>query len=115
MVGAAVPSCVMSEKDVVVCGRHGTTPVTFTCRHLAAGVACGYHASAESASDPWPDAWCDACEERLVAAGDWTTDVVAQANLKILCTHCYDESRAANRVPPLARGARAVLSEDEQQ
>jgi hypothetical protein len=25
----------MSEKENVICGRHGETPATFVCRHLA--------------------------------------------------------------------------------
>lgn len=100
--------------DTVICGRHGQTRATFMCRHLAAGVACGYHAAAENPDDRWPDAWCDRCDEQLDDDGEWTEDAMAFADIKVLCTHCYDAARERNRdVPELLRGAGARLDDDE--
>lgn len=91
----------MSEPDLIDCDTHGGTPTTFVCRHLSDGVACGFWTSVEDPEDPWPDAWCDLCEEAVNNAGGWTDE--ALADIKMLCTRCYEESRALNRdVPHLA-------------
>lgn len=105
----------MSDSKLVTCGAHGETPSTFACRHLARGVACGYHASVEDPADKWPDAWCDRCDEAFRAAGDeWNDESERVADVKLMCTHCYEAARTRNRQPPpLARGARARLSADE--
>ncbi len=104
----------MSESERVVCGKHGSTPITYACRHLAAGVATGFHFDDGDRSDRWPDAWCDLCEEQRVAVGGWTDDLTL-AMIKILCTHCWESARARNeRIPPLARGKAVQLSKDEQ-
>lgn len=104
----------MSESDQVVCGKHGSTPITYACRHLASGVACGFHCDEADPDDRWPDAWCDGCEEQRVAAGGWT-DELTLAVIKILCTHCWESARMRNEhVPALARGKTVQLSDDEQ-
>lgn len=93
----------MSEPDLIECSTHGGTPTTFTCRHLIEGVACGFWTAVEDPDDPWPDAWCDLCEEALNNAGGWTDETETLADIKMLCTHCYEEARAHNRdVPHLA-------------
>jgi hypothetical protein len=105
----------MSERELLICGKHGETPATFQCRHLATGVACGYHASAENPADRWPDAWCDACQEAFQAAGgEWTDEAQAHADIQVRCTRCYEEARDRNRAVPLpARGAHARLDDRE--
>jgi len=103
----------MSERDLVICGAHGETPSTFTCRHVATGAACGFHASDQDVNDPWPDAWCDLCEERRREGGPIEA-VAEQAQITLLCTRCYESARALNRdVPALARGAATRLAEAE--
>ncbi len=106
----------MNESETLVCGTHGKTPSTFLCRHVAGGIACGFHASSNDPTEPWPDAWCDRCEEVLDAAGEWTDEAQKEADIKALCTHCYDESRTRNvTVPRFARGAAARLTVAEAQ
>jgi hypothetical protein len=103
----------MSRRDLVTCGAHGETPSTFTCRHVATGAGCGFHASDEDPSDPWPDAWCDLCEERRREGGP-AEAVAEQAGITLLCTRCYESARELNRdVPVRARGAAVRLEEDE--
>ena len=64
----------MSDAQKIICGAHGETPATFLCQHLSAGVACGFHV-ADAPGDPWPDAWCDLCEEAVQATeGEWTDE-----------------------------------------
>jgi hypothetical protein len=104
----------VSESDPVRCEAHGETRATYMCCHLATGVACGFHADA-SPDDPWPDAWCDLCEERFQAEGsEWTPALEELADISLLCTHCYDAARERNEeVPARARGQRARLGEAE--
>jgi len=85
------------------------------CRHLVHGVACGFHAAPDDPRDRWPDAWCDLCNDALEATGgEWTAESEAVAQIKVICTHCYESAKALNeRVPPLARGARTQLTPDE--
>lgn len=105
----------MSDRNLVTCGTHGDSPATFVCRHLARGVACGYHFSADNPSDPWPDAWCDLCEEAFQAqGGEWNDVSEAVAEIALQCAGCYEGTRARNLHPPaLARGARTTLTVEE--
>ncbi|NVB84031.1 MAG: hypothetical protein HOV81_36990 [Kofleriaceae bacterium] len=103
------------DDDLITCDTHGETPATFVCRHVAFGVACGFHANPPAEDDPWPDAWCDLCEAAFQAAGgEWNEESESGVDLTLLCTHCYEAARARNiDVPQLARGASVALSEDE--
>jgi hypothetical protein len=104
----------MTDSKPIICGTHGETPATFLCRHLFEGVACGFHA--DGSDDERPDAWCDLCDDRLEAAGGaWDEVPAGVADIRALCTYCYDLARQANRrVPPLARGRATRLTDDEQ-
>jgi hypothetical protein len=105
----------MSERKKIVCSAHGETPPAFVCRHLFGGVACGFHANPPVPEDPTPDAWCDLCEEAFQAGGgEWNEESAKLADIKVLCTYCYDDVQARNRdVPPLARGTAARLTDRE--
>jgi hypothetical protein len=96
--------------EEVVCGRHGATPVTFSCRHAAGGIACGFWIAPPDPESARPDATCDLCDERMRAGLE-----IDLEDLVILCTHCWDEARARNEhVPDLARGKAARLTDAEQ-
>lgn len=99
----------------ITCSSHGETPATFACRHVVFGVACGFHSGEPTEDEPWPDAWCDLCEVAFQAAGgQWTKNAEKIANIKVLCTGCYEAARTRNLdVPQLARGASVALSDDE--
>jgi hypothetical protein len=107
--------CDMSESESVICGMHGETPATFACRHVVEGVACGFHSSSDDPEDLWPDAWCDLCDELLRAEGGEWNDVAEQrADVKLLCTRCYEVARELNvRAPRYTRGAARQLTKDE--
>jgi hypothetical protein len=96
------------ETETVVCETHGETAPRYACRHVSIGIACGWH---DGGADD--NGWCDYCEQRLVAAGDWTPELAKE--LKLLCTHCFAEARDANRrVPGALTGFGLRLTEDEQ-
>lgn len=91
--------------ESVVCGRHGETPATFLCVHLATGIACGFHSDGEG---DHPDAVCDRCEERHARG-----EMLDPDDLRVLCTHCYEEVRARNVVPEHARGVASAFTDNE--
>ena len=65
------------------------------------GEGLGFHYEAERGegnSVVCPDAWCDACHAALLAADDWSEDVVEGAGFKVVCSHCYSGIRARNWV-----------------
>lgn len=104
-----------ASEQHLICGAHGETLATFVCRHVADGVACGFHANPPAPDDPWPDAWCDLCEEAFQrGGGEWNEQNEGAAEIKALCTHCYEAARERNsRVPRLARGRAATLTAKE--
>jgi hypothetical protein len=103
------------QSELISCDLHGQTPTTFACQHIAAGVACGYHASTDNPNDQWPDAWCDLCDEAFQAAGEqWTNTSEQAASIKLMCTHCYEDARDRNaHVPTLAQAPSPQLSEKQ--
>lgn len=100
------------EHERVRCKYHSETASTFMCRHLAEGVACGFHCSNDDPSDAWPDAWCDACQAAFEAVGDWNDS--NQPELKLLCTFCYDVVRARNErlLDPMLVGQLSTSEEE---
>ncbi len=92
--------------SVVGCEAHGGRASTFVCRHLAEGRGRGFHVADEDPDDPWPDAWCDACEEAS-RGGEWDEAAIAFADVRSLCSGCYEIVRARNvrpRTPEDYRG-----------
>lgn len=77
----------------VRCGSHGEAHSTFVCGHIIDGTGSGFW-SGDTPGDPWPDAWCDECERRLQAAGEWTDEAMEAANIGVVCHHCYEAHRA---------------------
>ena len=89
----------MSETtDLIECDRHGPTPATFVCQHVASGSGLGFYTATEDPDDLWPDAWCGACEEVANAAGGWTDENSDVAGITMLCTWCYEEALIRNEV-----------------
>jgi hypothetical protein len=87
----------MASEETTICSEHGEQTTAFVCQHIATslgtGEAVGFFWSGEDPSAR-PDAWCEACERRRDAAGEWTPEVAAQLGVKILCGVCYDNARA---------------------
>jgi hypothetical protein len=96
----------------VECAHHGPCIATFTCRHLAHGVGCGYHA-ADALDDPWPDAWCDACEVLMTREGGWNDASEEFARIQLLCSRCYEGAREMNRRPTAIEGLGAPATSEQ--
>lgn len=87
----------MSPPDQVDCTIHGPQGTTFVCQHivwsLRSRIAVGFFSA--SSNEPRPDAWCAACQQARLAAGDeWTDDVMQSVGIQILCGACYDTAKA---------------------
>jgi len=91
---------VPTEDHKVECQVHGNQRATFVCQHLVSGegegVCLGF--DPENPLALYPDAWCEACERRRGAAGEWTDEVAEVANIKLLCGRCYMDVCARNWV-----------------
>jgi hypothetical protein len=89
---------VETEGPKVECQVHGKQAGAFVCQHLVSGegrgVCIGF--DPENPLALYPDAWCEACERRRAAAGEWTDEVTKEANIKLLCGGCYMEVCARN-------------------
>jgi hypothetical protein len=77
----------VANKDEVDCGLHGVTPVRFACRHLQAGVACGWNLDEDGAL-----ALCDHCITRRLSK---ITD-----DITVACTVCWEALRVRNASVP---------------
>jgi len=80
------------------CPRHGEQEAASVCRHIAesldSGKAVGFHWSSSSTSRR-PDAWCSKCNHLMMTSGeDWTPEVLAVAQVNLLCAKCYDAARS---------------------
>ena len=77
----------------LTCKRHGRSPATFTCQHLAApfmGRALGFNTAR---TGPRPDAWCDDCDARARRSGGWRGEAAKLLGVTCLCGGCYDDLR----------------------
>jgi len=84
----------------VNCSEHGEQQETFVCQHICRGleksVPYGFW-WAEDIENPRPDAWCTMCNELVTkSVGEWTDEILAIAQIKLLCGACYDEAKAMN-------------------
>jgi hypothetical protein len=84
----------------VTCSEHGTQDETFVCQHIVRGleenVPYGFWWAGDS-DQLRPNAWCTMCNELVAKAdGTWTEEVLAIAQVTLLCAACYDRAKAMN-------------------
>lgn len=84
---------------LITCATHGMSKQTLVCQHLieslADGKPRGFFFTDEEEDEP--QAWCEACEARYVAAGEcWTDEVLAYLSPQTLCLHCFRQLRELN-------------------
>jgi hypothetical protein len=83
------------DSGAVHCDIHGIQQETFVCQHIAQGVVTkkrvGFFWTSHDPHNRRPDAWCQACQERLRATdGEWVGETEAHLDPKVLCGACYD-------------------------
>lgn len=84
--------------DKIQCSTHGERFEAFVCSHLASrdSVALGFNRNEPSNEDPFPDAWCDDCEIIRVASNGWNKESEKLADIKYICSGCYEIIRIRN-------------------
>ncbi len=81
------------------CPYHGLQGIGLVCRHIAnatlrEGPKVGFFYSDET-DTARPDAWCQACETKLIALrGEQGDQWFDDAGFKVFCARCWDEARA---------------------
>lgn len=70
------------------------------CSHLIGdSVALGFHCEEATAENPFPDAWCDACDVIYRAHGGWNETTEKLIKISLLCSGCYARARIRNTRP----------------
>ena len=79
------------------CPTHGLQGIGLVCTHVAHAIDSGERVGffwGDDTDTARPDAWCAACEQKLVALkGASAEGWFVEAEFKILCTQCWDEAR----------------------
>jgi hypothetical protein len=84
----------MSEQRTNCC-IHGDQGIGLMCVHAATAIDSGASVGlflSDNTGLARPDAWCRACEDRLVREG-WSEAWFEDADFKILCAACWDLGR----------------------
>lgn len=85
---------------MIVCSAHGETRATFVCRCVYEAFQDGEAVSMvtphSTEEDPWPDAWCETCEDEFQRVRETLTDgFTPPSGLVALCTECYGAIHSA--------------------
>jgi hypothetical protein len=78
----------MSEK--VECTVHGYNSATFICEHLFEDPNQTWFGGAVSEENPWPDSWCEKCDEYYDLEGEWNDKNERHLKVKLICSGCYE-------------------------
>ena len=83
----------------VECEKHGANGMAFVCVHVATAIGTnekvGFFGSEAEGSLP-PIAWCNACENWLLANGEeWNEPFQAHADFKPVCSECFELAKNA--------------------
>ena len=83
------------EFDWVTCHTHGRRPGGTICRHLNGATGKGFYGPAGE-GDPALQAWCHACEQKVIAMGGWPDSRETVDNFQCVCDRCFERSRELN-------------------
>lgn len=86
--------------DTIYCDTHGETEKAYVCNHLKGDSSgLGFHCEDPSEENPYPDAWCDACESIRATHGGWDPVPKGLCKIVVLCSGCYGRCRILNTQP----------------
>ena len=75
------------------CATHGKSTATYICKHLAAKPGQKWIGEQPTPEQPWPDAWCEACDKKWeLEEGD-----PDRPPITVICHHCYESARTKAR------------------
>jgi hypothetical protein len=81
-------------RRMIACSAHGQAGETFVCEHLIAKPGQRWFSDEPTPENPWPDAWCTACNSFFEEQGEWNKKNEAHLKIKLLCHLCYEQFRA---------------------
>jgi hypothetical protein len=90
------------DKKTIKCGKHGNQRMAFVCQHIFKHTNIGFNEAFPSTQgmkleeDDDFQAMCDACESALEQKGDFDEEMMAIADIKLVCEGCYFEIKAFN-------------------
>jgi len=88
----------VGEDDALVeCSKHGVKPRAYVCEHLFGGHDQGFVASTDDPDNPFPDAWCRACEQIRLAHGGWSEESEKHISIRLVCGDCYELIKDQNQ------------------
>jgi hypothetical protein len=82
----------MGEATQIDCDSHGRAFKTYLCEHLAASPEQEWFSREADENNPWPDAWCSACDAKFMNVGEWNEE--NHCPIVLLCHHCYEAKRS---------------------
>jgi len=83
--------------DTIHCSTHGENIKAYVCTHLVGDShGMGFNRNPPVEDNPFPDAWCDQCEVVRAASGGWTESSEKAADIKLICSGCYERARIRN-------------------
>ena len=77
------------SKHTINCNKHGTAYATYVCEHLIAEPQQQWFSEGPNPENPWPDAWCAACDKFFREQGEWNEANESKLRIKLLCHYCY--------------------------
>ena len=86
------------EQTQIECSTHGTGFAAFICEHLVANPAQKWFSAEPDENNHWPDAWCALCNILFEEEGEWREKSEAKLKIKLICHHCYEESRTQEKI-----------------
>ena len=84
---------------LIECGEHGVSRPAFVCTHLVTTLREGTPLGVIWSRDEneCVNAYCSACEERLIAGGGkWTRELEATADIQLICDRCFERVLSIN-------------------
>lgn len=87
----------MNNKKTCNCPIHGKQGIGLVCIHVARATdeiqQVGFFWGSQDDLSR-PDAWCQSCEEKLVALGaDNGNEWFKEADFKVFCASCWDHAK----------------------
>ncbi|WP_028101745.1 DUF6882 domain-containing protein [Pseudoduganella violaceinigra] len=80
--------------ETITCPTHGDSEFAHVCKHLIEHPAQPWYCGYPEEDAPWRDAWCAACNAAFEREGEWNEKNEGEAEIGLLCCHCYEEGIA---------------------
>ncbi len=84
------------SRQQIECTTHGRKEYCIICWHLSEQSGLGFYASTAEVFAP-AQAWCEGCDVVLEEERGWSDRAEEFADLKLLCSACYEETLRRHR------------------